>query len=81
MSQDNPNIFIKPENKDPNAFPMMGGPQRITSLDSRRKTPLSPGHSPMDWAKLKTSGTDLRQGLTQLQRFTEKDVAKHKSFL
>ncbi len=75
----NPVIFIKPDDKNGNlnAFPMIGGPQRI---DSRKKAPLEPGYSPLDWGKLKSSGVDLRQGITQLQRYTEKEVLKHNSF-
>jgi len=28
----------------------------------RQKVVLAPGHSPLDWARLKSSGTDLRVG-------------------
>ncbi|KAI8925942.1 cytochrome b5-like heme/steroid binding domain-containing protein [Entophlyctis helioformis] len=76
-------------------FPMLGGPQRVSSSSDRsstapgiarlgssaprRKVPLEPGHSPLDWAKLKASGADLRAGHTQLARFTLADLAQHRS--
>lgn len=58
----------------PSEFPLIDSPQRIksnsnetykkpTPLDKanklRRKVILEPGHSPLDWARLKNSGADL----------------------
>ncbi|KAK6091747.1 Fe-S cluster-binding ribosome biosynthesis protein [Batrachochytrium dendrobatidis] len=62
-------------------FPMIGGPQRAftTGPGIRRKVGLLPGYSPLDWARLKSSNTDMRAGITQLQRFTKEDLALHKS--
>ncbi|CAO3646103.1 unnamed protein product [Cunninghamella echinulata] len=37
---------------------------------------LEPGHSPLDWARLKTSGKDLR-GVPQLGRYTLDDLKQH----
>ncbi|TPX69106.1 hypothetical protein SpCBS45565_g02702 [Spizellomyces sp. 'palustris'] len=61
-----------------NVFPMLGGPQRAGgSLPGRRKVPLGPGFSPLDWARLTMSGQNLR-GVPQLARYTLEDVAQHK---
>lgn len=65
-----------------NQFPMIGGPQRVASesnpkANPRRKIPVAPGYSPMDWEALKRSGTDLRGGVTELTRFTVAELAKH----
>ena len=37
-------------------------PTQATKSKKREKVVLAPGHSPLDWAALKTSGTDLRVG-------------------
>lgn len=66
-------VDMKLLNPNINAFPMVNGPQRIGMA---RKKPLAPGHSPMDWAKLKAS-TDLRNGITALTRYTLEDLALH----
>lgn len=58
-------------------FPAPNSYQRIST--GVRKTPLAPGHSPMDWAALTQSGADLRQGKTKLERFTELQLQEHKS--
>lgn len=44
------------------SFPMMGGPQRAatTGGKQRKKVILEPGHSQVDWIRLKNSGADLR---------------------
>lgn len=36
----------------------------VRSSAKREKVALAPGHSPLDWAKLKSSGEDLRVGHT-----------------
>ncbi|KAJ1344736.1 hypothetical protein BSLG_000259 [Batrachochytrium salamandrivorans] len=83
-----PSVSIQPSTcNSADLFPMIGGPQRVSSSIStrstaptiRRKVILQPGHSPLDWAKLKSSGKDLRNGIVQLQRFTLEDLALHKS--
>ena len=43
---------------------------------SRKKVALAPGCSPLDWARLKNS-TDLRGGVTSLQRVTPSQLKKH----
>ncbi|CAO3646107.1 unnamed protein product [Cunninghamella echinulata] len=75
--------------KDTNSIPTLGvpefpardGPQRLVAAatpQSRRqqKIMLEPGHSPLDWARLKTSGKDLR-GVPQLGRYTLDDLKQH----
>jgi hypothetical protein len=50
------------------AFPSLNSPQRSAGdrLGSNKpakrliKVPLAPGHSSLDWARLKSSGKDLR---------------------
>ncbi|KAF5372757.1 hypothetical protein D9615_010109 [Tricholomella constricta] len=42
----------------------------------RDKVALAPGHSPLDWANLKTSGTDLR-GVDTLMRIPPSVLKKH----
>lgn len=60
-----------------NAFPMLNGPQRAGAGSGRRKIPLAPGYSPLDWSRLATSNTNLR-GVSQLSRYTLDEVAQHK---
>lgn len=36
----------------------------VKSSKKREKVALAPGHSPLDWAALKTSGQDLRVGIS-----------------
>ncbi|KAJ1956376.1 hypothetical protein EC988_001380 [Linderina pennispora] len=60
-------------------FPARNSPQLAASTTAgrvRHKVALAPGHSPMDWARLKSSGEDLR-GVQQLRRLTMEEVAKH----
>lgn len=40
---------------------------------------LEPGHSPLDWAKLKSSGKDLRGGVTSLARVTPTELRRHQT--
>jgi hypothetical protein len=35
-------------------------PTQLSKSKKREKVVLAPGHSPLDWAALKSSGTDLR---------------------
>ncbi|KAI8322292.1 cytochrome b5 reductase [Martensiomyces pterosporus] len=59
---------------------MRNSPQLLAAPNNgqrvRKKVALAPGHSPMDWARLKASGQDLR-GVGQLRRFTMEEVAQH----
>lgn len=46
-------------------FPARNGPQRLVAAATkqpkrRQKVILEPGHSPLDWARLKSSGKNLR---------------------
>ncbi|KAF8340311.1 cytochrome b5-like heme/steroid binding domain-containing protein [Cantharellus anzutake] len=43
----------------------------------REKVALAPGHSSLDWARLKASGTDLRAGVTILLRITPSELKLH----
>jgi len=43
----------------------------------RGKVALAPGHSPLDWGRLKSSGTDLRAGVTTLIRITPSELKLH----
>jgi len=43
----------------------------------REKVALAPGHSPLDWAHLKSSGTDLRGGAEQLMRIPPSILKQH----
>ncbi|KAF9159134.1 hypothetical protein DFQ26_006897 [Actinomortierella ambigua] len=67
------------------SFPALNGPQRLaacsTDPKSRRrlKFALAPGHSPLDWARLTTSGKDLRAGVTSLGRYTLNDLKQHRT--
>ncbi|THH17898.1 hypothetical protein EW146_g3004 [Bondarzewia mesenterica] len=47
------------------------------SAKKREKVALAPGHSPLDWAILKSSGADLRGGAEQLMRITPSMLKQH----
>lgn len=66
------NMSMKPPSLD--IFPMANGPQRINN--SRSKKPLAPGHSPMDWAKLKNNTPNL-SNVDQIRRYTMEDMLLH----
>ncbi|KAJ1642915.1 hypothetical protein IWQ61_010585 [Dispira simplex] len=61
---------------------MIGGPQRLGIPSTtrvrkpRQKVILKPGHSPLDWARLKSSGKNLR-GVDTIGRYTLEDIKKH----
>lgn len=69
------------------SFPALHSPQRLDVLPGRKKVPLVPGHSPMDWANLqKKAGNSLRRlgndgsksnGAFQLERYSVEEVASH----
>jgi len=42
-----------------------------------RKVALAPGHSPLDWARLKASGDDLRGGIESLTRIKPSELKLH----
>ncbi|KAJ3106740.1 hypothetical protein HDU97_005666 [Phlyctochytrium planicorne] len=43
----------------------------------RKKVPLEPGHSALDWNRLKASNTDLR-GVPRITRLMPSEIAQHK---
>ncbi|KAI7862936.1 cytochrome b5-like heme/steroid binding domain-containing protein [Spinellus fusiger] len=62
-------------------FPSRDGPQRLVAAATkqskhRQKVRLEPGHSPLDWARLKSSGKDLR-GVSQLAKYTLEELKLH----
>ncbi|KAJ3121961.1 Cytochrome b5 reductase 4 [Nowakowskiella sp. JEL0407] len=62
-------------------FPMLGGPQRVSSSTApsvRRKIPLEPGHSALDWARLKQTA-DLTGGNPRLRRITVAELSQHRT--
>jgi len=65
--------------------PSINSPQRVkkrTPLEKanklRQKIALEPGHSPLDWAKLTSSGTNLR-GISEIRKYTIDEVGLHKT--
>ncbi|KAG8905352.1 hypothetical protein FRB99_000180 [Tulasnella sp. 403] len=52
-------------------------PNVNTKAKARAKVALTPGHSPLDWARLKSSGADLRAGVTTLLKITPSELKKH----
>ncbi|PWY98060.1 cytochrome b5 [Testicularia cyperi] len=55
----------------------VGGASGMQGAETKRKkVALAPGCSPLDWARLKNS-TDLRGGITSLQRVTLAELKKH----
>ncbi|KAG0245860.1 hypothetical protein B0O80DRAFT_495853 [Mortierella sp. GBAus27b] len=71
-----------PDESTPN-FPAMNGPQRLAACSTdpksrrRNKFALAPGHSPLDWARLTSSGKDLKGGVPGIGRYTLADVKAH----
>ncbi|KAG2209033.1 hypothetical protein INT46_008434 [Mucor plumbeus] len=64
-------------------FPSRNGPQRLVAAATkqprnREKVRLEPGHSPLDWAKLTSSGKDLR-GVPQIGRYTLEQIREHRT--
>jgi len=67
------------------AFPSIDSPQRAkkrTPLEKanklRQKIALEPGHSPLDWARLTSSGANLR-GVPEIRKYTINEVSCHKT--
>ncbi|KAH9052881.1 cytochrome b5 [Lactarius deliciosus] len=52
-------------------------PTQASKTKKREKVVLAPGHSPLDWAALKTSGADLRGGATSLARIPPSVLRMH----
>ncbi|KAF8501530.1 cytochrome b5 [Russula emetica] len=52
-------------------------PTQLSKSKKREKVVLAPGHSPLDWAVLKSSGTDLRSGMTSLARIPPSMLRLH----
>ncbi|KAH9995829.1 cytochrome b5-like heme/steroid binding domain-containing protein [Russula vinacea] len=52
-------------------------PTQLSKSKKRAKVVLAPGHSPLDWAALKSSGTDLRGGATALARIPPSVLRLH----
>ncbi|KAJ7592911.1 cytochrome b5 [Mycena floridula] len=52
--------------------------QKPVKPKKREKVALAPGHSPLDWAKLKSSGEDLR-GVDTLLRVTPSMLKQHRT--
>ncbi|KAG2234495.1 cytochrome b5-like heme/steroid binding domain-containing protein [Thamnidium elegans] len=86
MTSETPSFsLIDPNNQelDVPEFPARNGPQRLVAAATkqprnREKVRLEPGHSPLDWAKLVSSGKDLR-GVPCFGRYTLEEIRKHKS--
>ncbi|KAI7902830.1 cytochrome b5-like heme/steroid binding domain-containing protein [Cokeromyces recurvatus] len=77
--------LVTSENQSLNVpeFPSHNGPQRLVAAATkqprtREKVRLEPGHSPLDWAKLCSSGKDLR-GVAQLNKYTLEDLREHRT--
>ncbi|XP_030054998.1 cytochrome b5 reductase 4 [Microcaecilia unicolor] len=58
------------------AFPAPGSQQRAAEA-GRKKTPLKPGRSLMDWIRLTKSGKDLTGLQGRLIEVTEEELARH----
>ncbi|KAG9014016.1 hypothetical protein FRB94_000213 [Tulasnella sp. JGI-2019a] len=54
-------------------------PNTNSKKKSRDKVALTPGHSMLDWANLKSSGQDLRVGVTTLLRVTPSELKQHRT--
>ncbi|KAF8485954.1 cytochrome b5 [Russula ochroleuca] len=52
-------------------------PTQLSKSKKREKVVLAPGHSPLDWAALKSSGADLRSGVTSLTRIPPSVLRLH----
>ncbi|KAG2206267.1 hypothetical protein INT47_007280 [Mucor saturninus] len=80
--------LVDPDNQEHQVpeFPSRDGPQRLVAAATkqprnREKIRLEPGHSPLDWAKLVSSGKDLRAscGVSQLGRYTLEEIRQHRT--
>lgn len=48
-------------------------------MAARKKVPLPPGRTQMDWMRLTQSGEDLRNGVTTLLEVDKEELKKHRS--
>nr|CAG8601361.1 1824_t:CDS:2 [Entrophospora candida] len=71
----NSNLVISVNDESTTTFPMINSPQQ-KSNKLRKKIILEPGHSPLDWAKLKSSGVDLK-GVSEIRNYTLEELKKH----
>ncbi|KAF0364791.1 cytochrome b5 [Gigaspora margarita] len=73
----------------PPAFPLIDSPQRIKSSQSkltplekanklRKKVILEPGHSALDWARLKNSNVNMG-GVYEIRKYTLDELKLHKT--
>ncbi|KAJ9059438.1 hypothetical protein DSO57_1002434 [Entomophthora muscae] len=77
LQQSRPLREVNPSSLEPSVFPLPNGPQVAQSKSKvRSKVALEPGCSPLDWARLISSGKDLR-GCTPLGRYTLDDLKPH----
>lgn len=60
-------------------FPLPDSAQRIsnTSKKPRVKIVLQPGHSPLDWAQLKSTRGSALAGVPALQKYTSEQLKLH----
>ncbi|KAF8170421.1 cytochrome b5 [Pholiota molesta] len=65
-------------NSNPNSLAVPPTTTKIPPKPKKSaKVALAPGHSPLDWAALKASGTDLR-GVDTLMRVTPSELKQHR---
>lgn len=64
-----------------NLFPAPNSIQRASNTRGRNKVVLEPGHSPLDWAELKSSGKNLRNidPSDYPMRVTKEELKKHRT--
>ncbi|CAJ0833596.1 14086_t:CDS:2 [Entrophospora sp. SA101] len=81
----NSNLVISVNDESTTTFPMINSPQlskskKLTPIEKsnklRKKIILEPGHSSLDWAKLKSSGVDLK-GVSEIRNYTLEELKKH----
>jgi len=66
-------------NRDDDSLPLPHATRRKPPKP-RKKTQLKPGFSQLDWARLKTSGANLRgESVTSLRRITRAELGQHKT--
>lgn len=60
LAQRTPGTHIMAPSVNSSSLTVLETTQRPAKPSRNRKVALAPGHSPLDWANLKTSGKDLR---------------------
>ncbi|KAG6900835.1 hypothetical protein C0993_000154 [Termitomyces sp. T159_Od127] len=77
LAQRTPNAHtITPSAGPSSSLTVLETTQRPVKPSRNRKVALAPGHSPLDWANLKTSGKDLR-GVEMLLRIPPSVLKQH----